>query len=194
MLGLCPGGDAWLSPNLFFSKCPTLKFCLGVCTSRLWTSRRQNVILFIHSFFLAIPLACGSSWARDRTPATVTTQATAMTCWILNLLCCKRTLIYLFIYLPTLGLHPWHMEVPRLGVELELQLPDCATATATLDPSHIRSLCRNSWQRWILTPLSRARNQACFLTDTSPVRYHWATVGTPSLFFIEEYLTKIISI
>ena len=110
MLGLCPGGDAWLAPNLFFSKCPTLKFCLGVCTSRLWTSRRQNVILFIHSFFLAIPLACGSSWARDRTPATVTTQATAMTCWILNLLCCKRTLIYLFIYLPTLGLHPWHME------------------------------------------------------------------------------------
>ena len=26
-----------------------------------------------------------------------------------------------------------HMEVPRLGVELELQLPDYATATATWD-------------------------------------------------------------
>ena len=30
-----------------------------------------------------------------------------------------------------LGLYLWHMEVPRLGVKSELQLP--ATATATLD-------------------------------------------------------------
>ena len=28
------------------------------------------------------------------------------------------------------GLHPWHMEVPRLGVQLELQLPAYAIATA----------------------------------------------------------------
>ena len=43
--------------------------------------------------------------------------------------------IYLFIYLfwsfCLLGPHQWHMEVPRLGVELELQLPAYATATAT---------------------------------------------------------------
>ena len=30
-----------------------------------------------------------------------------------------------------LGSHLQHMEVPRLGVELELQLPAYATATAT---------------------------------------------------------------
>ena len=30
--------------------------------------------------------------------------------------------------------HPWHMEVPRLGFELELQLPACTTASATRDP------------------------------------------------------------
>ena len=35
-------------------------------------------------------------------------------------------IIYLFIYFS--GLHPWHMEVPELGVKLELQLPACATA------------------------------------------------------------------
>ena len=29
-----------------------------------------------------------------------------------------------------LGPHPWHMEVPRLEVELELQLPAYTTATA----------------------------------------------------------------
>ena len=36
-----------------------------------------------------------------------------------------------------LGLHLQHVEVPRLGVELELQLPAYTTATATPDPSHI---------------------------------------------------------
>ena len=35
-----------------------------------------------------------------------------------------------------LGPHLWHMEVPRLGVESELQLPAYATATATGDPSY----------------------------------------------------------
>ena len=36
-----------------------------------------------------------------------------------------------------LGLHPWHLEGPRLGVELELQLQAYATATGTPDPSCI---------------------------------------------------------
>jgi len=36
-----------------------------------------------------------------------------------------------------IGQHLWHMKVPRLGVKSELQLPACATATATPDPSHI---------------------------------------------------------
>ena len=36
---------------------------------------------------------------------------------------------FLFFFL---GPHPWHMEVPRLEIELELQLPDYATATWNL--------------------------------------------------------------
>ena len=36
-----------------------------------------------------------------------------------------------------LGLHPWRVEVPWVGVELELQLPAHTTATATPDPSHV---------------------------------------------------------
>ena len=40
----------------------------------------------------------------------------------------------LFIYFCFLGLHLWHMEVPRLGVESELGLPAYTTATATPDP------------------------------------------------------------
>ena len=54
----------------------------------------------------------------------------------------------------SLGLHLWHMEGPRLGVELELQLPAYATVTATPDLSHI---C--SQPRWILSPLSEARDR-----------------------------------
>ena len=55
--------------------------------------------------------------------------------------------------------HVWHMEVPRLGVELELQLPADATATAKLDPSHIYDLYHRSRQHQILNPLSKVRDQ-----------------------------------
>ena len=37
---------------------------------------------------------------------------------------------YLFIYC-FLGLYPWHMDVPGLGVESEVQLPAYTTAIAT---------------------------------------------------------------
>ena len=39
--------------------------------------------------------------------------------------------IFFFFFFCFLGPHPQHMEVPRLGVELEMQLPAYATATAT---------------------------------------------------------------
>ena len=35
------------------------------------------------------------------------------------------------------GAHPWHTEVPGLGVESELQLPFYTIASATPDLSHI---------------------------------------------------------
>ena len=45
-----------------------------------------------------------------------------------------------------LGPHPQHMEVPRRGVKLELQLLACTTATATQDPSLIFNLHHSSQQ------------------------------------------------
>ena len=42
--------------------------------------------------------------------------------------------IYLLIF-AFLGLHPQYMEVPRLGIESELQLPAYTTATAMWDLS-----------------------------------------------------------
>ena len=46
--------------------------------------------------------------------------------------------------------HPRHMEVSRLGVEVELQLPAYVKATATPDPSHICDLHHSSQQCQIL--------------------------------------------
>ena len=70
------------------------------------------------------------------------------------------------------------MEVPRQGVESELQLLAYTTATATWDPSCVCSLHHSSWQRRILKPLSKGRDQTC--VDTSLVCYRWATTGTPT--------------
>ena len=54
--------------------------------------------------------------------------------------------------------HPQRLEVPRLGVKSELQLPACTTATAMPGPSHVCNLHCSSQQRWILNPLSWARD------------------------------------
>ena len=35
------------------------------------------------------------------------------------------------------------------------------------------------WQRWVLNPPSEARDRTCNLTDTSQIRFHCATTGTP---------------
>ena len=67
------------------------------------------------------------------------------------------------------GPHPQHMEVPRLGVESELQLLACTTATATRDLSHICDLCRSLWKHQNLNPLSKARDRTCIRMDTSQV-------------------------
>ena len=70
-----------------------------------------------------------------------------------------------------LGLHPWHVKVPRLGVESDLQLLGYTTATIMWDPSLICDLHHSSQQGWILNPLSEARNRTHILMDTSRVYY-----------------------
>ena len=64
-----------------------------------------------------------------------------------------RAALLLFVFL---GLYLWHMEVPRLGVESELQLQAYTTVTVTLDPSSIYDLQCSSSQCLILNPLSEA--------------------------------------
>ena len=62
---------------------------------------------------------------------------------------------------------PAAYEIPRLGVESELQLPSYTTATATSNLSTTWDLCCSVWQHWILNPLSEARDRTYTLMDTS---------------------------
>ena len=81
------------------------------------------------------------------------------------------------------------MEVPRLGVESELQLP--AYSTATQDPNRICYLHHSSWQHRILNPLWEARDPTWVLMDTNQVHYCWATMGTPvASFNIKGHLSS----
>ena len=50
------------------------------------------------------------------------------------------------------------MEVPRLGIDWEVQLLAYTTATATLHPKSVCNPHHSSRQRWILNPPSKARD------------------------------------
>ena len=72
-----------------------------------------------------------------------------------------------FFFFPFLWLHLRHMEVPRLGVESELQFPAYTTAMATLHLNRICNLCCSLRE---CNPLSEARAQ----THTSSQTLCWA--------------------
>ena len=62
----------------------------------------------------------------------------------------------------------WHMDVPRLGVESELQLLAYSKATVTPDLGHIYNLCAPACSKHqIFNPLSEARDRNRILTETT---------------------------
>ena len=102
--------------------------------------------------------------------------------------CSNICLIFFFAFF-FLGLHTQHMEVPRLGVESELQLPAYTTAIAMPDPSRVFNLHDSSWQCWILNPLSEARDPIHILMDTNQVRNPLSHTGNSPSYI----LTALIS-
>ena len=96
-------------------------------------------------------------------------------------------IINFFVFL---GPHPWYMEVPKLGVESELQLPAYATAIATPDPSRICDLCHSSRQCWILNHSLRLGIESMSSWILVGFINCWAMTGTPDLFIIESILHR----
>jgi len=76
-----------------------------------------------------------------------------------------------------LGLHLWHTEVPRLGIESELQRPAYTTATAMPDLSRIWDLHLSSQQCRV-----KARDWTRILMVLVGFLTHWATTGTPTVY------------
>ena len=99
------------------------------------------------------------------------------------------TLLLLLVFC-FLGLYPSYMEVPRLGVQWELQLP----ATATQDPSHVCDLQHSSQQHWIINPLSEARDRTCNLMITSQIHFCCTTMGTLARLHYSLMLSPLLTI
>ena len=98
----------------------------------------------------------------------------------------SQDFFFFFFVFCFLWLHPQHMEVPRLGVKLELQLLAYTSATAMQDPSHVCDLHHSSRQHQILSPWSKARDRTCNLMVTSQIHFCCATTGSPPSVGVEQ--------
>ena len=142
----------------------------------LLTIHIKNILhsfLFMSPYFLTLCIAKCNPSSQNIFPN--------MECCCLPILqgATEKFFLFLFLFFVFLGPHPWHVEVPRPGVQLELQLPAYATATATPDLSHVCNLHHSSWQRQIINPLSKPRDQTLNLMVPSQILFCCATTGTP---------------
>ena len=104
----------------------------------------------------------------------------------------QGSFFFFFLFWSFQGPQPWHMEVPRLGVELELQLPAYTRVTATRDLSHICDLHHSSRQYRIRNPLSEARDRTHNLMVPPRIRFRCATMG--ALRTLSVYTTSALDI
>ena len=74
------------------------------------------------------------------------------------------------------------MEVPRLGVQLELYLLAYTTTAAMQDTSHVCDLHHSSQQCWILNPLRKV----------SSTKYHWGHVARVAPWDAMSYKNMLI--
>ena len=101
----------------------------------------------------------------------------------------KETLLtdYFFVFLPFLGPHSWHMEVPRLGVQSELLLRDLSLG-CNLHTAHGNTGSLTHWARPGIEPAT-SRFLVGFIN-------HWAMVGTLTswIYTFKNFLTGVLGI
>ena len=105
--------------------------------------------------------------------------------------------LYIYIFVVVVCLFRaalYHMAVPRLGVQSELQLVTYATATRMQDLSHVCDLHLSSWQHWILNPLCKARDRTHNLMVPSQIHFHCAKMGTPRFIYIKSEFIPLTEI
>ena len=92
----------------------------------------------------------------------------------------SQIFFFFFSFFFFLGPHSRHMEVPRWGIKLELQLPAYATATATvLDPNFMYELHHSSQQGGSLTHWAGPGIKPASSWILVGFINHWAITGTP---------------
>ena len=147
----------WTPPSAIHCPSPG---CLIKCISRCASSYVLQAKILPHP----------QGWADLRSSCLEVPQASQ--CF------CHFVFFFWFVFC-FLGPHLWHMEVPRLGVESELQLLSYTTVIAMQDRRHICNLHHSSQQCQIPDPLSEARDWTHILMDTSQICFHWAMMGIP---------------
>ena len=95
-------------------------------------------------------------WITDVSPGSLTLESVGFFCVGVIVV------LFSFFYCCTCGIR----EVPRQGVESELQLQAYATATATPNLSCFCCLHRSLQQCQILNPRSQAKDGNCIPTET----------------------------
>ena len=93
--------------------------------------------------------------------------------------------------MPFLGLHPRHMEIPRLVVESELQLQAYATAEMP-GLSCICDLHQSTWQQQSLNPLSEARDWTGNLMVPGSICFCCTTTGNLTLLTCKYHCLRYI--
>ena len=101
--------------------------------------------------------------------------------------------LFFFFSLPCfLGLHLWHIEVPRLGGLIRAADTGLHHNHAMPDQSHVCDLHHSSWQHQILNPQSEARDQ----TATSWILVRFVSTApqrkVSSYFFFKELFGRLV--
>ena len=161
-LGLLSGLRIWCCRELWCRSQTWLRSCM------LWLWRRSAAAAPIRPLAWEFPYAAGVALKKNSNSKKKKKNSSFYSYFI----------FYFFVFL---GSHAQHMEIPMLGVELELQLLAYTTATAMQDLSQVCDLHHSSWQCQILNPQSEARDWTCNLMVTSWICFLCATMGTPKI-------------